>query len=37
MRLREICCDSCPFNPTYEEQNEFLRDTGVADDEWGEE
>ena len=33
MRLREICCDSCPFNPACEEQNEFLRDIGPADNE----
>ena len=34
MRLREICCDSCPLYPTCEEENEFLRDIGQAD-EWG--
>jgi hypothetical protein len=36
MMLREICCDSCPFSPTCEEENEFLRDIGQADDQWGE-
>lgn len=36
MELREICCDSCPFTPTCEEENEFLRDIGLAD-QWGEE
>jgi len=35
MRLREICCDCCPYTPTCEEENEFLRDIGLAD-EWGE-
>ena len=40
LRLREICCDSCPLYPTCEEENEFLRDIGLADewgDEWGDE
>jgi hypothetical protein len=37
VRLREICCDSCPLSPTCEEENDFLRDIGLADDEWGEE
>ena len=37
MRLREICCDSCPYDPTCEDENEFLRDIGLADDERGEE
>lgn len=37
MRLKAICCDCCPFSPTCEEENEFLRDIGLADDEWGEE
>jgi len=35
VRLREICCDCCPYTPTCEEENEFLRDIGLAD-EWGE-
>lgn len=35
-RLREICCDTCPLDPTCEEENDFLRDIGLAD-EWGEE
>jgi hypothetical protein len=32
-----ICCDTCPFSPTCEEEEEFLRDVGQADDWWGEE
>ena len=36
VRLREICCDCCPLDPTCEEENDFLRDVGLAD-EWGEE
>ena len=35
MRLREICCDSCPLSPTCEEENDFLRDIGLADDDQG--
>jgi hypothetical protein len=31
-RLREICCDTCPYSPTCEDYNEFLRDIGLADD-----
>lgn len=23
--LHEICCDSCPYSPTCEEENDFLR------------
>ena len=30
--FREICCDSCPYSPTCEEENDFLRDIGLADD-----
>jgi hypothetical protein len=32
MMLREICCDTCPYTPTCEEQNDFLRDILLADD-----
>jgi hypothetical protein len=33
-----ICCDSCPFAPTCEEEDIFLASIGLAsDDEWGEE
>jgi len=37
VELKTICCDSCPYNPTCEEENDFLRDIGLADDDWGEE
>ena len=36
IELREICCDTCPLNPTCEEENQFLQDIGLADP-WGEE
>lgn len=26
MRLKPICCDTCPFDPTCEDENDFLRD-----------
>ncbi len=29
-----ICCDSCPYSPTCEEEEDFLRDIfGLDDDE----
>ncbi len=29
-----ICCDSCPYSPTCEEEQDFLRDIfGLDDDE----
>jgi hypothetical protein len=32
----EICCDSCPFDPTCEEENDFLATLGDPGDfEWG--
>jgi hypothetical protein len=31
-----ICCDTCPYSPTCEEENDFLASIGLAD-EWGEE
>ena len=37
MRLREICCDSCPYSPTCEEYNDFLRDIGLVGNEDGDE
>jgi hypothetical protein len=30
------CCDSCPFNPTCEEERQFLADIGLYPA-WGEE
>jgi len=30
-----ICCDTCPYNPTCEEEDDFLRQIGLLDDEWG--
>jgi hypothetical protein len=32
-----ICCDTCPYGPTCEEENDFLAAIGLADDEWVEE
>jgi hypothetical protein len=26
MRLPEICCDTCPYDPTCEDERDFLRD-----------
>lgn len=31
-----VCCDTCPFSPTCEEEEDFLRDIGLAEP-WGEE
>jgi hypothetical protein len=31
-RLRAICCYCCPYTPTCEEENDFLRDIGLADE-----
>ena len=28
-----ICCDSCPFSPTCEEEDDFLRDIFGLDEE----
>ncbi len=28
-----ICCDTCPYSPTCEEEDEFLRDIGLDPDE----
>jgi hypothetical protein len=36
--LNEICCDTCPWNPTCEEDNDFLASIGLGDPgdfEWG--
>lgn len=33
---RPICCDTCPFDPTCEEHNDFLESAGLIDP-WGEE
>jgi hypothetical protein len=32
VRLREVCCDCCPYSPTCEEYNDWLRDIGLADE-----
>jgi hypothetical protein len=33
-----ICCDTCPFFPTCEEEDDFLASIGLAArEEWGEE
>ena len=33
-----ICCDTCPYSPTCEEEDDFLRSIGLLDeDEWGDE
>ena len=29
--MKEICCDSCPFDPTCEEENDFLASIGLGD------
>lgn len=29
-----ICCDTCPYNPTCEEQDEFLADIFGLNDEY---
>jgi hypothetical protein len=34
----EICCDCCPYEPTCEEENDFLASIGLGDPgdfEWG--
>lgn len=31
-----VCCDTCPFTPTCEEEQDFLADIGLAPA-WGEE
>jgi hypothetical protein len=31
-----ICCDTCPYSPTCEEERDFLADIGLAP-KWGEE
>lgn len=31
-----ICCDTCPYTPTCEEEDQFLADIGLAP-QWGEE
>ena len=32
MRLPEICCDTCPYNPTCEDERDFLKDVFHLDD-----
>lgn len=32
-----ICCDTCPYSPTCEEEDDFLASIGLAREEWGEE
>jgi hypothetical protein len=27
-----ICCDTCPYNPTCEEEDDFLRSIGLLPD-----
>jgi hypothetical protein len=29
-----ICCDTCPFSPTCEEEDDFLASIGLTEDEW---
>jgi hypothetical protein len=30
-----ICCDTCPYSPTCEEEEDFAREVlGLDDDEW---
>jgi hypothetical protein len=30
-----ICCDTCPYSPTCEEEDDFLASIGLTDEEWG--
>lgn len=32
-----ICCDTCPYSPTCEEDDDFLRQIGLLDADWEEE
>lgn len=31
-----ICCDSCPYSPTCEEEDEFLASIGLVPEGWDE-
>lgn len=35
--VAEICCDTCPFEPTCEEIRDFERDVLGLGEEWGQE
>jgi hypothetical protein len=37
MQVPMICCDSCPFSPTCEEEDDFLESIGLGEHEWDEE